>query len=247
MKFLFKQRYSPFHFIVFLFIVFAIMVVSAKYIGSQLRGIAFQSPLPDIVVAERAAKGMPEVYLREYEFTVDGFTQNIPVWKKVLEQFKSKPNINYLEIGIFEGRSMFWMLENILTNSTAKVTGIDVFLREDIKKTYYANLELSGLSDKVTTIEDYSQLAMRKLPLESFDIVYIDGSHVMNDVLEDAVLSWRLVKKGGILIFDDYCHLAYSSHRSEFPKPAIDAFVQFFDKHFEVIHNDYQLILRRIK
>jgi len=37
------------------------------------------------------------------------------------------------------------------------------------------------------------------------------------------------------------------SGKSTDGKPAIDAFVQCFDNHFEVIHNDYQLILRRIK
>ena len=47
-------------------------------------------------------------------------------------------------------------------------------------------------------------MVLRRLPLESFDIIYIDGSHAVNDVLEDAVLSFRLLKPEGILIFDDY-------------------------------------------
>jgi len=38
----------------------------------------------------------------------------------------------------------------------------------------------------------------------NYDIVYIDGSHVANDVLQDAVLVWQLVKVGGFMIFDDY-------------------------------------------
>jgi hypothetical protein len=31
-----------------------------------------------------------------------------------------------------------------------------------------------------------------------------DGSHRARDVLEDAVLSWPLLKVGGIMLFDDY-------------------------------------------
>ena len=38
----------------------------------------------------------------------------------------------------------------------------------------------------------------------SFDLVYVDGSHLAADVLQDAVLSFRLLRSGGLLIFDDY-------------------------------------------
>jgi hypothetical protein len=54
-------------------------------------------------------------YLHSYNFSEDWFTENIPVWLKVLSPFKGKPNLNYLEIGVFEGRSVIWMLENIQT------------------------------------------------------------------------------------------------------------------------------------
>jgi len=174
----------------------------------------------------------------------------------VLEQFRGKANVNYLEVGVYEGCCVIWMLENILTDPTAKATAIDIFqdpyYNGAYGDKYFANIELSGSADKVTTIIDYSQLALRKLPFESFDIIYIDGSHAKNDVLEDAVLSWRLLKKDGLLIFDDYrlarCLYAESSgKKKEYPKIAMDAFAQCFDEQFEVVHNDYQLILRRIK
>ena len=37
-----------------------------------------------------------------------------------------------------------------------------------------------------------------------FDIIYIDGNHEPEYVLEDAVLSFRKLKNNGIMIFDDY-------------------------------------------
>jgi len=163
----------------------------------------------------------------------------------VLEPFKGKP-VNYLEIGAYEGRSVIWMLENILTHPDSHVTAIDIF-DGSFKERYYKNI--SVYSDKVTTIENYSQLALREIPFESFDIIYIDGSHAKCDVLEDAVLSWRLLKKSGIMIFDDYkyagCFSEEFGNQKDFPKIAIDLLVQCFDKQFEVIHNDYQIILRR--
>jgi hypothetical protein len=45
---------------------------------------------------------------------------------------------------------------------------------------------------------------LRLLPLNFYDFVYIDGSHLASDVLEDAVLSWAVVQVGDMIIFDDY-------------------------------------------
>ena len=68
-------------------------------------------------------------YLKKYEFSTDWFTnQNrIPLWEKMLRPFKGKPDIHYLEVGVYEGRSAIWMLENILTHPSSTLTGIDIF------------------------------------------------------------------------------------------------------------------------
>lgn len=39
---------------------------------------------------------------------------------------------------------------------------------------------------------------------QKFDLIYIDASHDAVDVLADAILSFRLLKVGGVIIFDDY-------------------------------------------
>ncbi len=36
----------------------------------------------------------------------------------------------------------------------------------------------------------------------SLQIVYIDGSHYPQDVLTDAVMAWKLLNEGGIMILD---------------------------------------------
>lgn len=194
-----KPRYGVHH------LVFCIAFLGAftAYVIHQTRASVFQSPLPDVRVAEETAVPDSAAYQRDYEFTVNWFTHNIPVWQNVLAPFKGKPNVNYLEIGVYEGRSAIWMLENVLTHPTARLTGIDVF-EGPLKARYLANLDRSGFSDKTTTITDYSQLALRELPFDSYDIIYVDGSHAKDDALEDAILCWRLLKDGGVLIFDDY-------------------------------------------
>lgn len=215
----------------------------------RIRTAACQNTFPQTRLAEEKKTPDSIAYRRKYDFSVDWFSSNIPVWQQALGEFKGKPNVHYLEIGSYEGRSAVWMLENILTAPTARLTAIDVF-DGPYKEKYVANINQTDAAEKVTTITDLSQFAMRKLPLASYDIIYIDGSHAKQDVLEDAVLSWRLLKDGGILIFDDYrwagsFGLAAIDDPTDFPKTAIDAFMQCFGDQLDVIHNSYQILVRK--
>ena len=92
-------------------------------------------------VASNTSQGGKKHYLKKYNFTTDWFTTHIRLWKKVLADFKNKPNIHYLEIGVFEGRSLIWMLENILTHPTSKATALDIFPRK-LQEGFLANLSL---------------------------------------------------------------------------------------------------------
>ncbi len=190
-----------------------------------------------------------KLYKKAYTFSPHTgwwFEPDISVWEKVLDTFKGKPQVQYLEIGIYEGQSSLWILENVLTHPTARLTAIDPFFPEiRTKKIFYSNLKLSGLEEKANIIEGYSQIEMRKLPLESFDIIYIDGSHDATDCLEDAVLAWRLLKDGGILIFDNYPTNAQAFMPVNKPMIAIDTFMGLFGKHFDIMHSDFQVILKK--
>jgi predicted O-methyltransferase YrrM len=70
-----------------------------------------------------------------------------------------------------------------------------------------------------------------------FDLVYVDGSHLAQDVLTDAVLSFRLLKRGGLAIFDDYLWLQDSESISQLdrPKVALDAFVNVFCRSLRIL------------
>lgn len=46
-----------------------------------------------------------------------------------------------------------------------------------------------------------------------FDIVYIDGSHLYEDVANDFFEGWEALKKGGLFMVDDYIHP--NNHRVE--------------------------------
>jgi hypothetical protein len=180
-----------------------------------------------------------------YEFSEDWFSNKIPVWSEVLEPYMGRPDLRYLEVGVYEGRSVVWMVENVLTDPTSTLVAVDPFLDPpDLEARFLRNLRASRFRGTARTIKEFSQLALRRLPPLSFDIIYIDGSHTGDDVLADAVQSWELLEVGGILIFDDYMW-SRPYPPDLLPKPAIDAFVHLYWKEIEVVVRGYQLIIRK--
>jgi predicted O-methyltransferase YrrM len=79
-----------------------------------------------------------------------------------------------------------------------------------------------------------------------FDFIYVDGSHVAQDVLTDACMAWPMLTVGGVMCFDDYGwgEPIPETHK---PKMAVDAFVDIFQEDLEVIHKGYQLLVQRMK
>ena len=218
------------------------MRLSASLLSGFLVAALVSLSRPAIGQSPSAAESSTKHYKKDYRFTADWFTHAIPVWRKVLKPYKGKPDIRYLEIGVFQGRSALWALENILTHPTARMTTIDILIND----AYEENIEKSGFADKITTVVGRSQDIMKTLEPESFDIIYVDGSHRGDDVLVDAVLAWALLDWGGTLIFDDY--LWYEEWPKELvPTAAIDTFVTLFRHKLDVVLRGDQLVLRKRK
>lgn len=179
-----------------------------------------------------------------------------------LERFKGKPGLMFLEIGPFQGMSTVWLLENILTSDDSSIVCIDTFEGSDEHKVQ--NVDTKGLIDifleniskyrnKVVVIKGKSQEELRRDRRDgtgksfTYDFIYIDGSHRSPDVLEDAILSFRLLKKGGIMIFDDYkWKFPGSIDEVESPGMAIDAFLSIFRKEYKLLLKDYQVIIEKL-
>lgn len=125
---------------------------------------------------------------------------------KLKEKIDSNKPIHYLEIGCFEGNCHKWMYENILTHPLSKSTVIDPFEKSlthgDCYHTFKNNL--SDYLDKVTILKGFSDDILPLLEKETYDIIYIDGDHTAEAAFKDGVNSFPLLKKGGIMIFDDY-------------------------------------------
>jgi glycosyltransferase involved in cell wall biosynthesis/2-polyprenyl-3-methyl-5-hydroxy-6-metoxy-1,4-benzoquinol methylase len=192
---------------------------------------------------------------RGYEFTNNWFIYNIPVWQEVLKNISDLANLNFLEIGSWEGQSTCWLLDNILTHPSSKITCIDTFeggiehqFSDElslIESRFDGNLKRAKCENKLIKIVGLSQSCLRELPLSHYDVIYIDGSHIASDVLEDTILCWRLLKNGGMIIFDDYQWEGYRDQPLKHPAPAINTFLSIFQDKINVIHKGYQVIIQK--
>ena len=195
------------------------------------------------------------IYENGFSFQADWFSPNIPVWEKMLAEFKDKPYLRFLEIGTFEGQSAIWAINNILTHPSSKIVCIDTFEGSDehpgmgidisaIEATFRHNIQMAKGENRIKIKKGYSQAVLRTLPFTSFDFAYIDGSHLAADVLTDAVLTFPLLKKGGILAFDDY-HWDMDPNPLRRPQIAIKAFLKVFKGQYKTLHHDEQVFLRK--
>ncbi|MEX0268172.1 glycosyltransferase [Leptolyngbyaceae cyanobacterium UHCC 1019] len=194
-----------------------------------------------------------------YQFSQDWFSHNLLIWEQFLYPLKGLANLRILEIGSWEGRSTCWLLENIATDSAARITCIDTFegsiehavmvdqtVLKTIEQRFDWNLEKTEASEKVRKVIGKSQTVLRSLIPNTYHLAYINGSHIASDVLEDALLTWRLVKIGGFIIFDDYGFVFAPEITEDPPKVAIDVFLKLFQKKIKLVHQSYQVILEKV-
>lgn len=181
--------------------------------------------------------------INRMKFSVDWFSNNIPLWKKHLKKFKDKTTIA-LEVGSYEGRSASWLLENILTHNNSRIFCIDNF-SEGTYNQYIANMV--KYKNKVKTLVGNSSEMLKHMDIlkHEFDIIYIDANHHSRHVLEDAILSFAVLKVGGILIFDD--NTDSKEHDNTCPKPAINAFLNAYAGELKVLHTGWQVIIQKKK
>jgi predicted O-methyltransferase YrrM len=189
------------------------------------------------------------------KFSQDWFSHNIPNFQTVCTELKKVEHI--LEIGAFEGRATCWMLENMLTDDGA-IRVIDTFKGSEehvgldidaIKNTFMQNVDETRKDTQgVYVYEKPSYEGLADLIVggcsEDFDFIYVDGSHTAPDVLTDACMAFGLLRKGGIMLFDDYMWMAIPEllHR---PKVAIDFFTTIFAEKCVVRMTGYQLAIQK--
>ena len=196
----------------------------------------------------RAAKAMPlRLRLRwssQPDFTADWGGPYVADWSRHLAHLRGRPDVRMLEIGSYEGRSALWFLDQILTHDTARLTCVDAFFRLPPEMRFDHNVRLSGHGNRLTKIKAKSAEILPGLPEASFDAIYVDGDHRAAPVLLDVACCWRLLKPSGVMILDDYLWELDKAHVDR-PQLAIDLFLEMVADRVEILHRDYQIIIRK--
>lgn len=200
--------------------------------------------------------------MKQYKFTSTWFKDVAEkTWEELFKIYPKKPK-RLLEIGCYEGRATVWLCDNIL----------EAGAEYDIVDTFGGSLEESGmnienqLQENASYIEDnfkhnisyhsnikfnihkgYSQKILPTFPqIEMYDFIYIDASHRADDTFVDAYYAHKMLKPGGILIFDDFLWKdTKNMHPVNSPQLAVEVFNTMYDDSYTLIFQGYQVFFTK--
>lgn len=161
--------------------------------------------------------------------------------------------IRYLEIGAFYGANLLSVAATYAKHPDSVLVAIDPWIdysdypeykgqQETIYDTFQSNISSSDYHTRINVKRGYSHEVVPTLEDNSFDIIYIDGNHEPEYVLEDAAIAFRKLKVGGYLIFDDY-----GWGGPDLTKRGIDAFLHGYYKRIKVLgEKESQVFVKRL-
>jgi hypothetical protein len=84
-------------------------------------------------------------------------------------------------------------------------TAIDPFRSSVWNRAGIVAIESAGYAESFVLIEDMSSVALPQLWRQGrkVDLIYIDGSHLFEDVFVDFYFACRLAREGAFVVFDD--------------------------------------------
>ena len=188
-------------------------------------------------------------------FSTDWAAYHFFNWAELLHPLRDKP-VRILEIGSWEGRSGLFFV-NYLPHS--HIVCIDPFAGNAehhidphfaalaLKSEAQFDANLAGFEGRVEKIRGNSGEVLPAFGAAGrrFELAYVDGSHMAADVYRDAVLTWSLLERGGIVILDDY-EWTLMQTELERPKLGIDMFLAAHDGQYRELHRAYQIVIEKI-
>jgi len=191
---------------------------------------------------------------RRYTFTHDYFSGHISDWQDWFHRFITKAPIHILEIGSWQGGSTLWMLDHVIGPRGGTITCVDTWegssehtflssLGLSLEELFDANVARTGKSEQVRKHKGSSHDILPELPPSCFDLIYIDGAHEAQSVIQDAIHAHRLLAPGGFLLFDDldYCFADSNQNTAR----AINFFTSTFSNEYHECARTSQLLLQK--
>ncbi|MDQ4103190.1 MAG: class I SAM-dependent methyltransferase [Actinomycetota bacterium] len=178
-------------------------------------------------------------------YTQDWFSYHEEHWLKHFGHLAGSPGLQAVEVGSYERRSACWIVQHLLTGKDSRLICVEPFQEyEEQERNFDYNTRVAGCVD-IVKLRGRSQQVLPFLAEESLDFIYVDGSHMTWDVLQDAAMCWRLARPRGILVFDDYEHPLFPDSFDMSAGPAIRAFLSLISGKYELLFKDWQVALQK--
>ena len=226
-------------------------------VAGLYRNLGSREAAVDAYRTAHALQGWTESRQKGYAFTHDFFSGNIPTWTRWFAEFIVAAPIRCLEIGSWQGTSTTWLLDKIVSKRQGIITCIDTFegssehqpwlhtLGATIEDFFDRNITASGHARLCRKLVGRSQDVLLNLSDQSYDFIYVDGAHEAKFVIQDAILSWRILRSGGFLIFDDVdYHIAAAPEQDT--GTAVNAFTTWFAGELEIVETNRQMLIRKL-
>lgn len=172
-------------------------------------------------------------------------------FERFLAPFKGKP-VTFLQLGAYTGDASVWLAQNILTDIDSKLVDVDTWegSDEEIHHTFDWQDVLTVYTVKTMDYQNIHQFVgttdrFFASNQETFDFIYVDADHTAMAAYTDGVNSWKVLKPGGILAFDDYTWGDGLPDQTLAPKPGINKFLDEYQGEYEVLLIDNQVWIRK--
>ena len=111
------------------------------------------------------------------------------------------------EIGLYHGKS--FILLYLLARDSEKCVGIDVFLDEEFKTSFFANMgryEVPGSPPRIEKMDSVDLTSRQLIDWVNgfYRLFSIDGGHQMEMALGDLERVAPVLAEGGVIAYDDY-------------------------------------------
>lgn len=184
-------------------------------------------------------------FYRKFSYTKIYFFQS-NIQKNINKFIKKNTKNNILEIGTYEGLASIWFAKKYLKNNQSTLTIVDPFIiddkttdmksyTEEIFKLNYEKFQNNKINFFKNTSDEFFKFNIHK-----FNLIYIDGSHELDDIKKDLENSDLCLEKGGIIWCDDYKKSTVDCHIP------IDNFLRKNENRYKVIFKDYQIAFQKI-
>lgn len=160
-----------------------------------------------------------------------------------------------VEIGSFEGRGTLEFFKHLISHHVDSriycvdpwvdgtyVPGSSDVVLDVLFANQYSNFmkNVLPMGARIIPMRGTSNEKLPLIPSNSVDLVYVDGDHNPNQVFMDAELALRVLKPGGIILFDDYPW----THNGKRCGDGVDKFVAKHSASLTVLFKQYQWAVR---